>query len=67
MDEEDEKYIVLNVEGNDSTTKPYYMEGSVNGNRFKTIVDTGSPVAIYVVDDIKEIKKKERTYQYAKR
>ena len=30
-DNEDEKYMVLNIEGNDSITKPYYMEGFING------------------------------------
>ena len=46
-DDEVENYMVLNVEGNESNVKPYYMEGFVNGNLFKTMIDTGSPVTIY--------------------
>ena len=40
-DDEDENYMVLNFEGNDNNTKPYYMEGFKNGNRFNTMIDTG--------------------------
>ena len=59
-DDEDENYMVLNIEGNDNNTKPYYMEGFINGNRFKTMIDTGSPVTIYALDEIKKIMKREK-------
>ena len=58
-DDEDEIYMVLIVEGNDNNTKPYYMEGFINGNRFNTMIDTGSPVTIYALDEIKKIMKRE--------
>ena len=58
-DDEDENYMVLNIEGNDNNTKSYYMEGFINGNRFKTMIDTGSPVTIYALDEIKKIMKRE--------
>ena len=46
-DEEDESYMVLNVEGEEENSKPYYMEGFINGNNFKTMIDSGSPVTIF--------------------
>ena len=58
-DDEDENNMVLNIEGNDNNTKPYYMEGFMNGNRFKTMINTGSPVTIYALDEIKKIMKRE--------
>ena len=58
-DDEDENYMVLNVEGNDNNTKPYYKESFINGNRFKTMIDTGSPGTIYALDEIKKIMKRE--------
>ena len=59
-DGEDEDYIVLNVEGGNNETKPYYMEGFINGNRFKTMIDTGSPVTIFALDETKRIMKREK-------
>ena len=50
--------MVLNVEG-DENTKPYYMEGFINGNRFKTMIDSGSPVTIFALDEMKQIMKRE--------
>ena len=58
-DDEDENYMVLNVEGNDNNTKLYHMEGFISGNQFKTMIDTGSPVTIYALDEIKKIMKRE--------
>ena len=45
-EEDDEDYMVLNVDGSRDDTKPYYMEGFKNGNCFKIMIDTGSPVTI---------------------
>ena len=59
-DEEDDDYMVLNVEGGNSETKPHYMEGFINGNRFKTMIDTESPVTVFAVDEIKRIMKREK-------
>ena len=50
--------MVLNVE-RDENTKPYYMEGFINGNRFKTMIDSGSPVTIFALDEMKQIMKRE--------
>ena len=57
-DEDDENIMVLNVEG-DENAKPYYMEGFINGNKFKTMIDSGSPVTIFALDEIKQIMKRE--------
>ena len=57
-DEDDENIMVLNIEG-DENTKPYYMEGLINGNKFKTMIDSGSPVTIFALDEIKQIMKRE--------
>ena len=46
-DEDEDYYMVLNVEGGGNEAKPFYMEGFINGNRFKTMIDTGSPVTIF--------------------
>ena len=51
--------MVLKVEGNENSAKPYYMEGFINGNRFKTMIDTRSPVTIYALGEIKKIMKRE--------
>ena len=52
--------MVLNVEseGNQKTT-PYYMEGWINVFRFKTMIDMGSPVTIFAVDEKKKIMRKK--------
>ena len=46
-EEDDDNYSVLNVEGGENL-KPYFMEGFINGNRFKTPIDSGSPVTKYL-------------------
>ena len=58
-DEDNDDYMVLIVEGGKIEAQPYYMEGFINGNRFKTMIDTGSPVTIFALDEIKRILKKE--------
>ena len=40
-------------------TKPFSMEGVVNGFRFKTMIDDGSPVTIFEVSVIKKILRKK--------
>ena len=44
--------IVLQVEG--TGVKPFMVEGLMCGNEFKANVDTGSPVAIFAVDELKK-------------
>ena len=56
--EDEDDYMVLNVEGSENDSKPFYMEGFINGNRFKTMIDTGSPVTIFGLDEIKSIMKR---------
>ena len=34
------------------------MEGFINGNRLKAIIDTGSPVTIFALDEVKRIMKR---------
>ena len=61
FDEEDEDdYMVLNVEGGSNEAKPFSMEGFINGNRFKTMTDTGSPVTIFALDEIKKSMKRKK-------
>ena len=57
--EDEDDYMVLNVEGSENDSKPFYMEGFINGNRFKTMIDTGSPVTIFGLDEIKSIMKRK--------
>ena len=59
-DEDDENYMVLNVEGDEENVKPYYMEGFINGNRFKAMIDSGSPVTIFALDKLKSIMKRDK-------
>ena len=56
----DSDELVFNVksEGTQKTT-PYYMEGWINGFRFKTMIDTGSPVGIFAVDEINKIRRRK--------
>ena len=44
--------MVLKVEANKDQTKPYYTEGFINGNRFKAMIDTGSPLTIFALDEV---------------
>ena len=53
MIEEDK--IVLTIEGGENGQ--FFMSGKINGNQFKTMVDSGSPVTILTIFEIKEIKR----------
>ena len=48
-----EEQLVLQIDGNGS--KPFYMEGTMCGNYFKAIIDTGSPVSIFTKRDLTKI------------
>ena len=50
-----EDYIVLNVKGGNDDAKLYYMEGFIYGNSFRTMIDTGSPVTTFALDEFKKI------------
>ena len=52
--------MVLKVKSESETSKPYYMEGFINGNKFKTMMDSGSPVTILELDEIKQIMKRKK-------
>ena len=54
----EDEYMVLKVEADKDQTKPFYMEGFINGNRFKAMIDTGSPVTIFALDEVKRIMKR---------
>ena len=36
------------------------MEGFINGNRFKVMIDAGSPVTIFALDEVKRITKRDK-------
>ena len=36
------------------------MEGFINGNRFRTMIDSGSPVTIFALDEIKQIMQRKK-------
>ena len=55
--EDDGNIMILNVEGDEK--KPDYMEGFINGNKFEIMIDSGSPVTIFALDEIKQITKRE--------
>ena len=52
-EEDDEEQLVLRVDGDGC--KPFYMEGTMCGNYFKAIIDTGSPVFIFTKRDFQKI------------
>ena len=48
-EEDGEEQLGLHVDGDGC--KPFYMEGTMCGNYFKAIIDTGSPVSIFTKRD----------------
>ena len=57
-EEDDENKMVLNVEGNEDTMS-YYLEAYIHGNKFRTMIDSVSPITIFALDEIKQIMKRE--------
>ena len=49
--EDDE--IALQVEG--TGVKPFMIEDLMCSNKYKAIIDTGSPISIFAVDELKKI------------
>ena len=58
-EEDDTDYAVLKIDGDDENNKPYFMEGFINGNRFKAIIDSASPVTFFALDELKKVLKRE--------
>ena len=58
MIEEDK--IVLTIEGGENGQ--FFMSGKINGNQFKTMVDSGSPVTIFEIEEIKRIMKRKTLF-----
>ena len=53
----DEEKVVLTIEGCENGH--FTMKGKINGNDFQTIVDSGSPVPKYEIDELKKIMKRK--------
>ena len=51
----EEDRIVFTIEG--EANGQFSMSGKINGNPFKTMVDSGSPVTIFEIEEIKRIMK----------
>ena len=53
---EDDK-TVLTIDGDEN--RQFSMSGKINGNPFKTMVDSVSPVTIFEIEDMKRIMKRK--------
>ena len=49
-EDDEEDYTVLKVDSDKDNSKQYYIEGFINGNKFKAMIDTGSPVTIFELE-----------------
>ena len=58
-EEDDNDYPALKIDENDENDKPYFMKGFINENRFKAMIDSGSPLTIFALDGLNKIMKKE--------
>ena len=52
-EELDEDEMVLQVDG--TGVKPFEIEGLMCGNKFRAIIDTGSPVSIFAIGELRRI------------
>ena len=52
--------IVLTIDGDENGQ--FSMSGKINGNPFKTMVDSGSPVTIFEIEKIKRIMKRKTLF-----
>ena len=52
-DELEDDEIVVQIKG--TGAKPFMMEGLMSGKEFKAIIDTGSPVSIFAVHELKKL------------
>ena len=56
----EEDRIVLTIEGEENGQ--FSMSGKINGNPFKTMVDSGSPVTLFEIEEIKRIMKRKTLF-----
>ena len=49
-EELDDDEMVLKVDGDGKS--PFMIEGLLCGNEFRAIIDTGSPVSIFTIDEL---------------
>ena len=56
----DEEKVVLTIEGDENGH--FTMKGKINGNDFQTMVDLGSPVTIFEIDELKKIMKQKTLF-----
>ena len=61
-DDDDDNYTVLKIEGEEDKSKPYFMENFINGNRYKTMIHSSTPVTIFALNELK-IKMKRESLQ----
>ena len=57
-EELDDDEMVLQVDGDGKS--PFMIEGLLCGNEFKAIIDTGSPVSIFPIDELQRIVGKRK-------
>ena len=55
-----EDKIVISTEGGENGQ--FFMSGKINGNQFKTMADSGSPVTIFEIEEIKRIMKRKTLF-----
>ena len=56
----DDGKVVLTIEGDNKGQ--FTMKGKINGNPFQTMVDSGSPVTIFAIDEIKQLMKRKTLF-----
>ena len=56
----DEEQVVLTIEVDENGH--FTMKRKINGNEFQTMVDSGSPVTIFEIDDLKKIMKRKTLF-----
>ena len=58
-DEVEENYAVLKIEGEEEHTNSFFKRWIINENRFETMIDSGSLVTIFALDEMKRTIKRE--------
>ena len=53
--------MVLQVDG--EGTNSFTIEGLLSGNNFRAIIDTGSPVSIFSIDELRRLGGKRRVIE----